>query len=137
MAPGAAAILLASSLACNSAPQFDYTGTWVGHQEVKGVPGADPDVLRSIGRIELHVLRNGRFALLESGMSREGIVEPTSKGIRLRVDSIAGRPLRGQPDEVQKAAPTYEVESPMQETVTFLNLERPNERITLKRDPKP
>lgn len=134
MASGATLLLLAG---CNSSPRFDYVGTWIGHRPVQGQPGADPDVLRSIGKIDLRIKPNGRFAVFVSPYSMEGTLERTSTGAALPVDMLMGRQIERQPEAVRKEIPRLELIPGENGTLRLKDPRTPSEVIELKREAKP
>lgn len=134
MASGATLLLLAG---CNSSPRFDYVGTWIGRREVKGQPGADPDVLRSIGKIEIRISPNGRFSAFVSPYSMEGTLERTSTGAALPVDKLMGRGIERHPPEVRQNVPRLELIPGEDGTLRVKDPRMPSEVIELKREAKP
>jgi hypothetical protein len=135
MAPGGLAVLLLAG--CNGSPKFDYAGTWTGMRPIEGRPGADPDVLRSIGRVELRIDERGHFALLESGLAKEGTVEKTARGAALPVEMLMGRPLDRQPEDIRRDIPRFELVPQADGALRFIDPRRPKEETILRREAKP
>ncbi len=134
MAPALVAFL---AIGCESGPRFDYEGTWVGRRQVQEQAGVDNDVLRSIARIEVRIDRSGRFALMESGLAKEGNFVRTGEGAALDVDRLMGQPLDRQPEEVRKDIPRFELWPLPDGSLRFLDPRRPIEEVRLTRELKP
>jgi hypothetical protein len=83
-------------------PSLHIEGTWKGNRVIEGQPGADPLILRDLGRIELMVDSKGRFTLMERGMPKTGNIIPSSDGATLRVEQVAGQPIERTGPESSK-----------------------------------
>jgi hypothetical protein len=134
MASGATLLLLAG---CVNSPRFDYVGTWKGRKSVEGQPGADPDVINSLAKVELQVKPTGRFAIYYAPYSMEGTLERTSNGGALPVDLLMGREIERQPEDVRKEIPRLELIPGEDGTLRLKDPRNPSEEIVLKREAKP
>ncbi|MGV3617226.1 MAG: hypothetical protein ACO1SV_18010 [Fimbriimonas sp.] len=135
MAPAMGLFLLLAG--CNSSPRFDYKGTWRGKREVKGQPGADPDVLQSIAKVELRVDAMEHFSLFFSPYAMEGNLARTPTGAALPIDTILGKPLDRQPPEVQAQIPRLELFPQEDGTLRMRDPRQPQSEVVLTREAKP
>jgi hypothetical protein len=135
MAPGMGLLLLVGG--CNSSPRFDYVGTWRGMREVRGQPGADPDVLRSIGKIELKVDGRDRFSIFVSPYVLEGRLERTSTGAALPVEIVQGKPIERQSTEFRAEIPRIELFPQENGTLRLKDPRQPQSEVVLTRETKP
>jgi hypothetical protein len=122
---------------CNSSPRFDYKGTWRGKQKVEGRPGADPDVLRSMEKIELRIDPMERFSIFVSPYVMEGSLERTSTGAILPIDTVLGKPLDRQPKEFQAGIPRFELFPKEDGTLRLRDPRQPQLEVVLTREAKP
>ena len=123
---------------CKSSQQFDYEGTWRGTQTVADArPDADPDVVRSIGNVELRFLPHGRYAIFVAPLAMEGSVERTEKGLRLNPDKLQGRSIDRQPDTIRNNVPRLELWPQPDGTLRCVNPKLTGRDFTLKREAKP
>ena len=66
----------------------------MGKVTVEGKPGADPDILRTMGKVDLEILPNGRFNIFVDGLSRQGTLEYAANSATLHYEQVMGRPSK-------------------------------------------
>ncbi len=90
-------LALAGSASCG--PRFDYGGTWTGDRDLPVPEGGNPAVARTLGKIELTILANGRFEMLHEGLPKTGTVRYESDRAFLEIKSILGEAVKemGEP----------------------------------------
>lgn len=98
---------------------FPYVGVWRGYREIGGAPGADPDILRQIGKVEVSINGADRFAMSVAGLPVEGPVSYDGGKAVLTPQLILKRPIEQQPEELRKAIPTAKLAPNKDGTVTF------------------
>ncbi len=73
------------------ARSLSLEGHWVGQATVVGRPGADPDIIRSAGKVDLTIAPNGRFTLFSDGLPHRGSVEYLTTGATLHFEETLDR----------------------------------------------
>lgn len=81
---------------------FAWTGKWVGKRTLELPPNGNPYVMATLAKVELTILPNGRFELLESGVPKSGTVRTEGRRAYLKVTHFMDRPLSDQGEAALK-----------------------------------
>jgi len=109
---------VACLVACDK--PFQYYGTWRGYRTIKGQPGADPDILRQVGKVEVAVHETDRFDIAINGLSASGATSHDGRDLVLTPQEVMGRSIERQPDNIRKVIPTGILKPNENGTVTFV-----------------
>jgi hypothetical protein len=114
----AVAACSAAGWAC--APSVNWEGRWVGNRQVEVLPGADPVVAHTWGRVEL-IVRGGRFELSDGGIPMAGYLKPSGSEAVLEVRTAFGRELRSLPPVERDAFPNPVLQVRSDGNLLYLN----------------
>ena len=115
-------------------PSESKIGSWLGFRDVGTDPEADPAVLKTLAKVDLRILKTGRFSLFESGLPKTGTVRYGNGMAYLEIEEIAGRPLRQQSSDVQAEARDIEL-SLVAKSLKYHDPSKPSLDVTLERKP--
>lgn len=98
-------------------------GTFIGHRNDPGQPGADPVVVAQLNRVILKIDADGKANLEDGGLPWEGHVTRSGDRIDFEVDAINGRGIASQPGELARRI-EFRVLSPDRLSFGGVSLER-------------
>jgi hypothetical protein len=136
--PARLAGLLVCVAGCHDSPTFHFEGDWLGHRKGSVEPGVMDPVKVSQGEVEVQIHVNGRFDLGDHGLDYSG-PQAYDGGVAVLIpDTVEGRPLDRQPDEVRKRVPTVRLRpnsdgQTLTETETLTGTRGSSEAVVLKR----
>lgn len=87
------AACVAACLTASCGPSFRFEGTWIGFRDYKARPGENPEILRTLSKIELTIKPNGQFELIEAGIPFEGPWREFGGKAFLKIQSVMRRPI--------------------------------------------
>lgn len=87
-----------------------WVGTWEGQLEPLSEEERKDPIAYTVNRVTLEVNQDGSFELIRGGMPNGGRVVFSKNKSILRLETIMGRPLENEPDNVRKQNPDIEIE---------------------------
>lgn len=108
--------------------RFQWEGNWAGNRSYKPQSEGGQPLAYTLGKVEVRI-KNGRYDLLDGGMTRSGTVSADGKELKLTVDLMLNRKVKMAPDGSLK-----EVDA---NTVEYRGMGADPSPVTLKRETQP
>lgn len=109
----------------------------MGLRDLKAKPGENPEILRTLAKIELHMKGNGDFELIEAGIPFEGPWRAKGNNAYLRIRSVLRQPIE-QSGYSKLGETEIELTAKPDGSIDFFDPAGYDRKsINLKRQPKP